>query len=191
MLEAERIEPGALAAQIGTVQGAALPNLPIVVTPRDPRVAEARVVASPESQEVSDIILIPSGRLTLAELAAMFGSYEESPRLHPDRPRKLVFSPGRDSEHTFVVRIIAEVQAVGAQIGAADVERVLLTRARAAERTATPASAATSVGTTVWPRLLGQRASFGVRSWRAAALERVREEVERSLGVRFTASADK
>ena len=192
MLEAERIEPDTLAAQIGTTRGAALPSLPIVVTPRDPQVAEARVVSSPQSGEASDVVLIPAGPLTLAELSGVFGPYEESPRLHPGRPRKLLFSPARDGEHPYVVRLIAEIAADETANEAAKVERVIVTRAPAAEGPAvTSMSDVTEEQAPVWPRLLGQRASFGVRSWRAATLDSVRQEIEQTLGVRFARSADK
>ena len=191
MLEAGRIGPDGLAAEIGGVQGAAAAGLPIVVAPRDRQWGEARVIASPETGEASDVILRPAGALTVGELSAVLGPAEESPRLHPDRPRKLVFSPARDAEHSYDVRVIAEVAADGAPTMSTRVDRVIVTRARAAEKATETTVTGEPAVAAPWARLLGSRATFGVRSWRAATLDSVRAEVERALGVRLVPSSDK
>jgi hypothetical protein len=184
------LDPRVLAARLGAVsdQGS---DLPLKVVPSDPSFSLAEVFVDDGSGQTSMVNLVPATQLTLAALRDSLGPYRESPRLHPHDPRKFLFSPSAATPRPYVIHVVAYVS--DGPVESAAVLRVVImcSPATAAMNTISAEAASKLTTTTVWPRLLGERAGFGVRSWRDSNLDAVREELERALGVWFVASHDK
>jgi hypothetical protein len=188
LLDAEELSPEALAAQLGKIVEPKRAGMPLEIVPINTSFSTARVMVEPDSGDLSLVVLIPAARLTIADLRAGLGPYEESRRLHPDSPRKLMFSIRDGKPHPFVVDVMAEVSVDEKVVDSAAVQRVVIIRA---DSPPSDVPYRPEEAVTVCPRLLGERVEFGLRSVRDATLEAVRAEVEASLGIQFVPSHEK
>jgi hypothetical protein len=182
------LDATAFAARVGTIEQPTEPGLPVAVVPFDKALRAARVISRPDSATLSSVVVVPADRPSIAELNDAWGPYEESPRLHPDGPRKLVFSP--PGAQRYVLRVIAEIGADETIVETAAIERIIITRSLATEDDQSPTAAEQPI-VAVWPGLRKDNVSFGLRSWRDAALDDARDEIESSLGVRLVPSHDR
>lgn len=185
------LDPARFAAAMGTIEPPTAPGLPITVVPFDRALRTARVLAQPDAGALSSVVVVPRDRLDVAALEAAWGPPAESPRLHPDGPRKLVFSPPGPA-HGATIRVIAEIaadEAEAAGVATAAVERLVITRSLASDDDDAPDDAEEPT-VPVWSGLLEPNVSFGLRAWRDATLDDVRDEIGRALGVRFVPSHD-
>ncbi len=183
LLQGLDLDARALAARLGTIQDS-IEGMPVPVTPFGTTWKTVEVAANRETGQAEVVYLVPAGRMTLATAKDVLGPYSESPRLHPNDHRKFVFEPGSKTSHPYDVRVVAYVSA-NEQVESL---KVICSRALPVEAPGRAGPEDQPSTTVVWPRLLGDRANFVVRSWRITTLESVRSELERALGVQLTKS---
>lgn len=183
-------DPHALAVRLGTVDDISAYGT-IRVVPSGPEFSAAEISASRDTG--TKVHLVPGQRLTLEEVKAALGPYDESPRLHPHSPRKAVFSPWNDGAHPFYVAVIAYVSADELLEDSAAVQRltIVCSATPTTEMTRPRESAGEPPTAPVWPPLLAGRVSFELGSWRQESLSDVRSELERVLGIKFRPSHEK
>src|SRR5688572_8306007 len=155
------LDPHLLAARLGRVERS---KLPIKVVPFDASMASAEVFASETSGQTSSVILVPAGQLTLGTLQDVLGAYDESPRLHPYDPRKLVFASPTEGR-AYRVSIVANVAADEPVHASAHVQRLTISCSPAVED-ADNERKPTSESRTTWRRLHGVPASFELTTLR-------------------------
>lgn len=185
------LDPRALAARLGQVTEPVTPDLPIRVVPFDASFSAAAVFAHPGTDQTSMVDLVPVSRLTLADMKEVVGPYRESPRLHPYDPRKFLFAATDQAPRPYVVDVMAYVSANEPTNESAPVQKLTIFCSPAVTEANTAESPSDPPTIPVWPRLLEERATFGVNSWRDATLEAVRQELEKALGVHFVPSHEK
>ena len=182
-------DPQRLADSLGTARAPAAPGLPIKVTPSNPCFSAADVFA--DDNATSMVSLVPAQLLTLGTLASSLGAFEESPRLHPHDPRKLVFSPDQPDSHPFTTRVVAYVAANETIDTAASVQKVTIICSARNAGADTVAQVTASGPVLVWSRLHEDAARFEIRAWRTyslTTLDDIRTELEEALGIHFVAS---
>jgi hypothetical protein len=178
------LDPHLLASRLGTV-GERNATSPIKVVPFDARFASAEVFVSETSGQTLLVIFVPAVQLTVSMLQDSLGVYDESPRLHPFDPRKLVFAPPSDGSRAYDVRVIANVSADEPAHASAQVQRLTVTYSPAISEQNDDRKP-TSEERTTWTRLKGEPARFVVTTLRDSTLDAVRSELERVLGIYFT-----
>lgn len=172
-------DPHLLASRLGRAD--AVTNAALVsVQPNDSRFSSAVTSINRETGTTSLVTLIPAQPLFLPDIANAFGAYREVPRLHPDDPRKFIFSRSPDASHPYVVDVVAYVTVRGeTSVDTASVEKLLISRSvgPTGKQEVPPAAAVTP-----WSRLLGEPVRFSVRSLRVTPIDNVRSEIERVFG---------
>lgn len=177
LLAADDCSVGTTVGRIGRAAREELDR--VAVAPHDADFASATVFGGSDGQ-VRYVVLVPARRLTLAQLRQELGPWDESPRLHFDAPRKAVFGP-RHADRRFQTRVVARVDAAllteDAAVGEIWVIREIALGAMSDAEDDEPPAAGE-----LWEPLRSGSVGFGVRSWRRAALQAVRDEVASALG---------
>jgi hypothetical protein len=93
LLSEESLTITAVANHLGTIVEQGGGSVPMVVRPSDTAFREARIMSKPNSSEPSDVTLTlgDEDALTLGDLRAAFGNYNNVPRMRPGQAYRVMY----------------------------------------------------------------------------------------------------
>lgn len=128
MLAETKPDAHRIAEQLGEIQGGGEANVPYKVVPADKTIQEIRVVHNAKTGEPSQVILIPAAPLAMKKLTAVFGEYNQLPRLpNPKESPRVSFDVDTtNSEHP--VSVLASYDTEDDDPSGSDVVKVIVIR---------------------------------------------------------------
>ncbi len=115
-----------VAARLGEITDKGSAVTPVKVRTYDGQMKDVALTSAPKSDQLAHLTASPRGRMTLKSLEGRFGQSRPIPKLHPDRPDRVVFPVFTRPRATHTCTVFADVEG-------GDVLSVILRRDKASK----------------------------------------------------------